>query len=31
MLARRRQLMEAWSEYVSRPDTASGVVVSMRA
>ena len=22
MLARRRQLMEAWSEYVSRPDTA---------
>jgi hypothetical protein len=30
MLARRRQLMEAWSEYVSRPDTANGVVVPQR-
>jgi hypothetical protein len=29
-LARRRQLMEAWSEYVSRPDIANGVVVPLR-
>jgi len=29
-LARRRQLMEAWSEYVSRPDVANGVVVPLR-
>jgi integrase len=30
MLARRRQLMESWSEYVSRPDIANGVVVPLR-
>src|SRR5262249_56855557 len=30
MLARRRQLMEAWSEYCSKPDTANGVVVPLR-
>jgi len=29
-LARRRQLMESWSEYCGRPDTASGVVVPVR-
>ena len=29
-LARRRQLMEAWSEYCSKPDTANGVVVPLR-
>jgi len=29
-LARRRQLMESWSEYCGRPDTASGVVVPLR-
>ena len=29
-LARRRQLLEAWSEYVSRPDVANGVVVPLR-
>ena len=27
MLARRMHLMESWSEYCSRPDTANGVVV----
>jgi len=30
MLARRRQLMEAWSKYCSKPDTANGVVVPLR-
>jgi integrase len=30
MLARRRQLMEVWSEYCNKPDTANGVVVPMR-
>ena len=30
MMARRRQLMETWNEYVSRPDTANGVVVPLR-
>src|SRR5215471_13638524 len=30
MLARRRQLMEAWSEYCSKLDTANGVVVPLR-
>jgi integrase len=30
MLARRRQLMESWSDYCSRPDTANGVVVPLR-
>jgi integrase len=30
MLARRRQLMESWAEYVSRPDVANGVVVPLR-
>ena len=29
-LARRRQLMESWAEYCSKPDTANGVVVSLR-
>jgi integrase len=29
-LARRRQLMEAWAEYCSKPDTANGVVVPLR-
>jgi hypothetical protein len=29
-LARRRQLMESWSEYCSKPDTASGLVVPLR-
>jgi len=29
-LARRRQLMETWAEYCSRPDTANGVVVPLR-
>src|SRR6516162_10096914 len=29
-LARRRQLMEAWSEYCSKPDTANGLVVPLR-
>jgi integrase len=29
-LARRRQLMESWSEYVSKPDTANGIVVPLR-
>jgi integrase len=29
-LARRRQLMEAWSEYCSKPDTANGVIVPLR-
>jgi hypothetical protein len=31
MMARRRQLMESWSEYCSKPDVASGVVVPLRA
>jgi integrase len=31
MLARRRQLMEAWSEYCSKPDAANAVVVPLRA
>jgi len=31
MLARRRQLMEAWADYCSKPDTANGVVVPLRA
>ena len=30
MLARRRQLMESWAEYCSKPDTANGVVVPLR-
>jgi integrase len=30
MLARRRQLMESWSEYCSRPDDANGVIVPLR-
>jgi len=30
MLARRRQLMESWAEYLSKPDTANGVVVPLR-
>jgi integrase len=30
MLARRRQLMEAWSEYCSKPDVANGVIVPLR-
>jgi integrase len=30
MLARRRQLMETWAEYCSKPDTANGVVVPLR-
>jgi integrase len=30
MLARRRQLMESWSEYCSKPDTANGMVVPLR-
>jgi integrase len=30
MMQRRRQLMEAWSEYCSKPDTANGVVVPLR-
>jgi integrase len=29
MLARRRQLMESWTEYCSRPDDANGVVVPL--
>ena len=28
-LARRRQLMESWAEYCSKPDTANGVVVPL--
>src|SRR5262249_55633002 len=31
MLARRRQLREAWAGYCSKPDTANGVVVPLRA
>jgi len=31
MLARRRQLMESWSEYCSQPDVATGVIVPLRA
>jgi integrase len=30
MLARRRQLMKSWSDYCSKPDTANGVVVTLR-
>jgi len=30
MLARRRQLMETWAEYCSKPDTANGIVVPLR-
>jgi integrase len=30
MLARRRQLMETWAEFCSKPDTANGVVVPLR-
>jgi integrase len=30
MLARRRQLMESWAKYCSKPDTANGVVVPLR-
>jgi integrase len=30
MLARRRQLMESWSEYCSKPDVANGVIVPLR-
>jgi integrase len=30
MLARRRQLMESWTEYCSKPDDANGVVVPLR-
>jgi integrase len=30
MVARRRQLMESWSEYCSQPDVANGVVVPLR-
>ena len=30
MLARRRQLMETWAEYCSKPDTANSVVVPLR-
>jgi integrase len=30
MLARRRQLMESWSEYCSKPNDANGVVVPLR-
>jgi integrase len=31
MLARRRQLMESWAEYCSKPDVANGVIVPLRA
>ena len=30
LFEKRRELMEAWSEYCSKPDTASGVVVPLR-
>jgi integrase len=30
MLARRRQLMESWSDYCGQPDGADGVVVPLR-
>src|SRR5262249_22374113 len=30
LLARRRQLMETWAAYCSKPDTANGVVVPLR-
>ena len=30
LLTRRRQLMETWAEYCSKPDTANGVVVPLR-
>jgi integrase len=30
MLARRRQLMESWTEYCSKPDDANGVIVPLR-
>jgi hypothetical protein len=30
LFEKRRELMEAWSEYCSRPDAASGVLVPLR-
>jgi hypothetical protein len=30
LLARRRQLIEAWAKYCSEPDTTNGVVVPLR-